>query len=64
MVSVEESKKADPQAKKDVQAELLRLAKIVDKQMKGQNKMGNDNPSNYFELQWSSEKGGFNWQSC
>ena len=32
MVEVLKNPKADPQAKKDVQAELLRLAKIVDKQ--------------------------------
>ena len=32
MVEVLKNPKADPQAKKDVQAELLRLAKIVDDQ--------------------------------
>ena len=32
MVEVLKNPKADPQAKKDVQAELLRLAKIVDNQ--------------------------------
>lgn len=32
MVEVLKNPKADPQAKKDIQAELLRLAKIVDKQ--------------------------------
>jgi hypothetical protein len=32
MVEVLKNPKADPQAKKDIQAELLRLAKIVDDQ--------------------------------
>jgi hypothetical protein len=34
MVEVLKNPKADPQAKKDIQSELLRLAKIVDDQNK------------------------------
>ena len=34
MVEVLKNPKADPQAKKEIQAELLRLAKIVDDQNK------------------------------
>ena len=37
MVEVLKNPKADPKAKKEIQAELLRLAKIVDDQTKEQN---------------------------